>query len=282
VISPSKTCHPERSEGSAVRRQHRRSSSPSNREQWLRLHWFTIAFSLLMLLVPLASLSEIVQVVKNTVGRNAVITVTKNGQPLVGVDVFIDEPQYARTKSSPSHIAKGITDSNGDVSMSGLPVGSYAVFVGVDDKRHWLGSLEVSAEIASARSHATYDMFPKFPPPCGHSHEPLQARVQQLRGSVVDLTDAVIPNVVVEIYEGRTPEGAPLVRLKTDKIGRFASELGHGDYIMVLSAPGFVRQEVAVAIGPEGWHGMRVTVAIGGSDCGNARPGDEPKVTEEN
>jgi len=225
--------------------------------------------------------SEIVQVVKNKVGRNAVITVTKNGQPLVNVEVFIDELQTMRTKLTSSHIAKGITDSKGEVSMQRLPEGLYAVFVHADDNRHWLGSLEVSAEITSVQSHATYDMFPKFPPPCGHSHEPLQARVRQLRGSVVDPTEAVIPNVAVEIYQGRLPQGEPLVRLKTDRIGQFASELGQGDYMMVFSTLGFMPQEVAVAIDSQGWQGMRVTLAIAGSDCASARPGNERKVTEQ-
>jgi 5-hydroxyisourate hydrolase-like protein (transthyretin family) len=235
----------------------------------------------LLMMAPWAGLSETVQVVQNKVGKNAVITITRDGQPLVDVRVSIDELQSVRAGSSSSHIAEGTTDSNGEISMSGLPAGLYAVFVRVDGKRHWLGNLDVSPEVADEQSHAKYDMFPKFPLPCGRSPDPLRAHLQQLRGSVADSTGAVIPNAEIEVYPAGSQHEEPSVRLKTDRVGRFAAELEPGDYIVIFKSRGFMQQKVAVAVDPKGWHGMQVSLAIATSDCGSAVSGHESKVTEE-
>lgn len=227
---------------------------------------------------PIA-LGEIVQIIQHRVGTTAVIGITQDGKPVVAANVFVDQFR-GQVKSTP-HIATSVTDSKGEVSMSGLPEGLFSISVVVRGEKHWLGNLEVSSDVDVAQSRALYDIFPKFDALPGCIHKPLDAHLQSLQGTVTDTTGAVIAsNCDIEVFADRSQNAQPLLRLKTDKAGKFAAKLTAGDYVVAFNARGFRYQKISVTIDPNGWRGIQVALPVSVSDCG-AKPDNDSKIAEE-
>ena len=65
-------------------------------------------------------------------------------------------------------------------------------------------------------------------------------RVSALRGVVEDQTGAIIPNAMVEVIkQGTDGKKQVVIVLFADRLGRFSGHLPDGDYVAVISAPGF-------------------------------------------
>jgi hypothetical protein len=107
--------------------------------------------------------------------------------------------------------------------------------------------------------------------------KPLQAWLRQLRGTVYDPAGAIIANVEIEVYVTGVERRGPLVRLRTDNVGNFTSQLEPGEYVVAFKSPGFVYQRVAVSIGLKGWQGMQLNLGIG-NNCGGMGSGSKSTI----
>jgi hypothetical protein len=107
----------------------------------------------------------------------------------------------------------------------------------------------------------------------------LQAELGDLRGVVIDPSGAVLPKAKIEVYQMEDGKQA-IAHLATDDAGRFASDLAPGKYVVIFKACGFDDQKVVVTVGPGGWRGVRVSLAI--AICRRPLPGNESSIKDLN
>lgn len=149
--------------------------------------------------------------------------VDDNGNPLSNVSVRIID-QYE------VEVGNGISDIDGDFSISSLPPGSYTVIAGIDDYAEFTTGVSVLP---------------------GDEYNDLNVVMIPLggtfTGSVVNAaTGEGIPGVLISVG---TPEGIPIISTNSETDGQFVSPLlSPGMYTVIASSPYFVQDQTGVII----------------------------------
>jgi len=82
--------------------------------------------------------------------------------------------------------------------------------------------------------------------------EPITKRMTELNGVVQDRTGAVIPGAWVDVVAKGTQGKKHVASLRTDSEGRFSAKLTEGDYLIFVTAQGFVARAVPITIAANG------------------------------
>jgi hypothetical protein len=89
-------------------------------------------------------------------------------------------------------------------------------------------------------------------------------KVQRIYGIVMDVNDAVIPNVQVELRRKQSGKVLEIEKIATDHAGRFDLVASRGKYDVVFRANGFSDQIVPVQVSTKGWPGFKLTLVVSG------------------
>jgi hypothetical protein len=231
----------------------------------------------LFLLAPLGNSCTIVRTRSPFPDLRAPIRleIAENGRALDGatVELFLGQP--SPLNDLPYETLA--TSSDGSVVTSDLSVATY--YIRVHPKGHPSATFSVSVPLQSRKqdvvdnlqfmaeplkpSEQAWEQNESCPDATCSSRaaEGLQAELRDVRGVVMDPSDAVIPMVEVDVYRGRNGEQL-VAHLRTDYSGRFSTDLAPGAYVVTFRARGFAYQMVTVAVGPGGWQGMQLNLPL--------------------
>jgi hypothetical protein len=242
------------------------------------------------LLTQLASGCTIV-VIDGIVARSSVeVRLTKGGNPLAdaSIDIYLGKPN--KTTNDLAYLSL-TTNSDGSAVIRDLSIAPYYLIVRSPDGTSLSFPLDVPSKPESRARDRGIELFVTTletttaasvgvaqPPPMA---KPLQASLQQFRGTIADVTGAVIPNADIKVYADGKTTSEPLLNLRSNNRGEFASDLPQSKYVAIFAKAGSMVQPVAFSIEPGGWKAMWLTVAIGGGggDCGYAMASPRSKIT---
>jgi Carboxypeptidase regulatory-like domain len=195
---------------------------------------------------------------------------TLEGKRLPGANVELYFGKPSPTNDLPYETV--VTDSGGITVTSELPRATF--YIRVLSRDHQIGEFALDAPLEK-ELHAIERNFellatPIVPIENSESCCPamcsavgayiLQAELGDLHGLVVDTTGAVISGVRIDVYPEEGKQA--IAHLTTDAAGRFSSDLAPGRYLVIFKACGFDDQKVVATVGPGGWHGARVSLAV--------------------
>ncbi len=210
---------------------------------------------------------------------------TLEGKPLPGASVELYWGRPSPTNDLPYETS--VTGSGGITVTSELPVATFHIRVLSRD--HQIADFTLDAPIEK-ELHAIEGKFELLVTPLAPVEDSesccaevcsaagakaLQAELRDLRGVVMDRSGAVIPKAKIEVYQSEDGKQA-IAHLATDHAGLFASDLAPGKYLVIFKACGFDDQKVVVTVGPAGWRGMQVSLAI--ASCRRLLPGNESSI----
>jgi hypothetical protein len=246
-------------------------ASMKESSEWLKYHWPVVAASaiLALALAPLA-LGESVVVVQARpspllrLKQKARITVLADGKPLPGLKVDVWQDYRA------GKIAALITDGDGNLILPELPSGRYFIGSLSPGGLGFSGNLEVCIVPCSDDGFETTDFVQESLDGQLHvidrdafalneiwmeigiasdsgwgtlvksaEQEPAAGAIQRFRGVVQDQTGAVIPGASIDIVVKGTQGRKHSALLRADYRGSFSADLPNGDYVAVISSPGF-------------------------------------------
>jgi 5-hydroxyisourate hydrolase-like protein (transthyretin family) len=221
---------------------------------------------LLLLVAPQAAFCSVAVGPPTKSSRNVVITVLFDGKPRKGVKVEIFRPRK-QEETNPSFTF--VTGEDGIVAPPALPPGEYCIVASADLNLRSDLCLRVVSHSREKTSSFSMEMlaarFPTWEQQLAAAEQmPSRVRLQQFSGIVRDPSGATITGVSVEIVRKGTQGKDRVVQLKSDKDGRFSSDLADGAYIAVFSAQGFSTQLVPFEITKtEGSGDLRIQLDIG-------------------
>lgn len=241
------------------------------------------------LLTQLASGCTIVMVDGILTRSSVEVRLTKEGKPLsnAAIDIYLGKPN--KTTNDLAYLSL-TTNSDGSAVIRDLSTASYYLIIRSTNSNEPLFDLDVPLEHESRTLVRGIEFLatPIETKPTSSSGgalsqpmtNPLRASLQQFRGTVADFTGAVIPNTEIKVYAAGKTSSEPVLNFGSDEKGEFAANLHQGKYVAVFTKKGFVVQPVDFSIDPSGWKAMRLSLAIGGSNCGNTMPHDQSKIVE--
>lgn len=94
--------------------------------------------------------------------------------------------------------------------------------------------------------------------------EPITHRMTELSGVVQDRSGAFIPGAWVDVVAKGTQGKKHVASFRADSSGRFSAKLTEGDYLIFVTAQGFVARAVPITIATEGSTGkLEVLLDVG-------------------
>jgi hypothetical protein len=200
--------------------------------------------------------------------QKARIKVLFDGQPLAAAEIVLTG-YYAR------NITTLISNSDGNVTLPELPPGNYflgspsnttrrlAICVipcpdlGIETTvltptsldgplqvldRDSLASSEASMEIGLPRDAGWARLI------AAAEQQPATERVPEFRGVVEDQSGAIVPSASIDVIVKGTEGRRHAAFFRADSTGRFSAHLPEGDYVAVVSSPGFVVRAVTFTV----------------------------------
>jgi 5-hydroxyisourate hydrolase-like protein (transthyretin family) len=224
---------------------------------------------LLLLVAPRAGLcSVMVNGPPTKSSRNVVVSTLFEGKPRKGVKVEIYRCRK-QMEANPSFTL--ITGEDGTVAPPALSPGEYCIVASADLNLVADLELHVSSHFKEKTSSFSMELvasrFPTWEQQLAAAERmPVKDRLQDFSGVVRDPTGAVIPDVAIEIIRKGTQGKERVARLKSDRDGRFSTELAEGAYIAVFLAQGFGAQLLPFEISKmQGGGDLRVRLEPGAS-----------------
>jgi 5-hydroxyisourate hydrolase-like protein (transthyretin family) len=228
-----------------------------------------IAAWLLLLVAPRAGFcSVMVNGPPTKSSGNVVVTTLFEGKPRKGVKVEIYRC-HKQMEANPTFTL--ITGEDGTVAPPALSPGEYCIVASADLNLAADLELRVSSHFKEKTSSFSMELvasrFPTWEQQLTAVEQmPVKDRLQDFSGVVRDLTGAAIPSVSIEIIRKGTQGKERVAQLKSDRDGRFSTELAEGWYIAVFLAQGFGAQLLPFEISKtQGAGDLRVRLEIGAS-----------------
>jgi hypothetical protein len=266
--------------------------------------WFNSVVVILMLAaapLTLPALNVTVQVIGPALRLkpHARIAVTVDGQTLRGVKIAVWQGNNSST------IVDLITDEQGEVTLPDLPPGKY--FIGSspaqspsfggpldvciapcpDDGLETIdltqdslrGSLHPIDRDAFALSEIRMEIGPRRDPSWAASlktaeQHTMTSSVQTFHGVVHDQSGAVIPGAMIDVLVKGTEGKTHAALIRSDNSGKFSAELPSGDFVAMISSPGFQVQTFSFTIAASGSADDVQIVLIVGSETQTVTVGD--------
>lgn len=178
-------------------------------------------------------------------GQHARIDARNNGKPLAGIRVEVYRG-FGWHDGLPHSKALLLLTSNqlGEVTLPTLPDGEYLILaLSKPNLEDWL-YLDVSSD---ERSRQSFDLNlwpqpPTFAEKLAAAEASTEvATVSEIRGIVFDPTGAHIPKATVEVLVKGTQGKRHAATLRTGADGEFSAEMPEGQYVLIVSALGFVQ-----------------------------------------
>jgi len=226
------------------------------------------AVSLLLLVAPSALCSVMVNGPPTKSSRNVVVTTLFEGKPRKGVKVEIYRCPK-QMEANPSFTL--ITGEDGTVAPPALSPGEYCIVAFSDLNLVADLELRVSSHFKEKTSLFSMELvatrFPTWEQQLAAAEQmSVKGRLQNFSGVVRDPTGAAIRGVAIEIIRKGTQGKERVAQLKSDRDGRFSTELAEGWYIAVFLAQGFGTQLLPFEISKtQGDGDLRVRLEIGAS-----------------
>jgi 5-hydroxyisourate hydrolase-like protein (transthyretin family) len=229
----------------------------------------TIAVWLLVLVPPRAGVCAVtVNGPPTKSSRNVVVTTVFEGKPRKGVKVEIYRCRK-QVEANPSFTL--ITGEDGTVAPPALSPGEYCIVASADLNLVADLDLRVSSHFREKTSSFSMELvagrFPTWEQQLAAAEEmPVKDRLQNFSGVVRDPTGAAILGVAIEIIRKGTQGKERVGQLKSDRDGRFSTDLAEGAYLAVFLAQGFGTQLLPFEISKtQGGGDVRVRLELGPS-----------------
>ncbi len=205
--------------------------------------------------------------------QNARIGVMLEGKPVPGVKVDV-----WKSSPSPGLFASFVTDGNGMIILPILPSGVYSIGPAPAHNPRYVGGFSVCVIPCNGSLLETtdivFDNLRSPPRPIDRDQsalselrmeigptidstdlnlirraqqQPVFGRLPLLRGSVIDQSGAFIPGAWVDVV-AKGAEAKRVVLLHADRVGGFSTDLPDGDYILIVSSPGFRTRALEVIV----------------------------------
>jgi carboxypeptidase family protein len=219
---------------------------------------------LLLLVTQIAFPCSIVEVTvpPQKVNRNATIVALKDQKPLVGVLIALDRLGDAKTTNPVVRVRNLLTDKSGEIALRNLSPGIYALSVLEGERKHRLGSIQVTDRTDTNASRVEFELLPEASPP---PVPPAPLLVSRIAGQLHDTSGAVFANTHFNVRRLQANDGKSEINADTDARGEFSLEVPDGNYELRLSVrgfnPAFVPLEVA-ADSRQGWAGIDLTLEL--------------------
>lgn len=234
-------------------------------------HWVTVKLSILLCLLlaslyPAPAMQSVTVVAPAKSGERVRIAVLLNGHGEKGVRVDIFRYQLGSGRAEKWLFAL-TSDAYGWVNPRRLPPGHYhAIALSGNMLRADL-YLDVSPD--SGKSAIAFPM-PLLPSGIITREEliakaeqkPLTDIVKEFRGVVYDPTGAVIAGASIEVVRKGTAGKVKVANLKSDEKGKFYKRLRYGEYVAIVSMPGFETRFLSFAVTEGGAPQLNVTLSV--------------------
>jgi hypothetical protein len=95
-------------------------------------------------------------------------------------------------------------------------------------------------------------------------HDPTVLPVREIRGVVLDPSGAVIPGASINVIRKGAKANEPIAGLLSDPSGRFLIPVSDGDYLVLISSPGFASRALQISVSPSGsTDDLRLVLTVG-------------------
>jgi 5-hydroxyisourate hydrolase-like protein (transthyretin family) len=226
-----------------------------------------IAAWLLLLAAPGAGFCSVeVNAPPKKSSGNVVISTLFDGKPRKGVKVEIYRYRKG-AEVNPSFTL--VTGEDGIVVSPALPPGEYCIVASADLNLRSDLCLRVVSHFKETTSSFSMELlatrFPTWEQQLAAAEQlPFKGRLQQFSGVVRDPSGAAISGVSIEIVRKGTEGKERMAQLKSDKDGRFLTDLTDGAYIALFSDQGFQTQLVPFEVSKaQGSGDLQVTLDLG-------------------
>ena len=192
--------------------------------------------------------------------RKVRITALLDGKPLPNARLLF----FIATEDQPRLSLS--TDRHGAAATPRLLPGFYRVFASAPGNLHAELNLNVSNSTGQKTKSFVMDLTPIKPAPPDPvvvEKTPATQHVQEFSGLVVDPSGAPIPGAAIEVLR-KGSHSESVVKLKSDKAGRFGAPIAEGTYVAFFQMPGFRTEIVGFKVARDApIEALRVLMQIG-------------------
>lgn len=208
-------------------------------------------------------------------GPEVRIVTLQNGKGRAGVrvDIFRSDRLFEEEK----HVSTLVSEDGGRIKLPPLVPGYYHLEAVVADKTRARGD-EVNADLylyVSSHSRPTPTLFPlELVDPVAQrenlredlivkaEQKPVSSIIREFRGTVYDMTGAVIPGAEIRVMRKGTQGKVTVVLLKSDEKGEFQKNLPDGEYVAQISRLGFETRVFLFKISEKGDQQLTVRLDV--------------------
>jgi len=198
-------------------------------------------------------------------GPNTRVALLVSGKPRSGVKVDVYRYELGAKQEHKPRLSL-ISDEDGWIRPRKLRPGHYHLVASAEENLSADLYLDVSADSGKLPSAFLMELRPLVPSPkelwTNVEQMSVKETVKEFRGVVQDISGAIIPGASVEVVRKGTEGKSRVAHLKTDKNGQFHKRLHAGDYIAIVSMPGFQSSYVPFAVTKHGSGEVRVVLIL--------------------
>ncbi len=237
--------------------------------------------TLIFLAAELASACTVVEVEvpPQKVGSNVTVVALKNKQPLVGISIVVERLENEKTMKPLLTITQVATNTRGEIALSRMSPGIYALSVLEKEHKHWLGSIRVSSQSDTDSSHVEFELLPEAPPP---PLRPAPLLVQRIAGRLYDSSGAVFANTQFQVKNLDVNDAGLEMQGSTNTRGEFSLAVPDGNYELHVAVSGFNPALVPLEVtanSDRAWRGIELKLEL--ARCGAGRNPYRYSVTEQ-